>query len=76
MRAAISRLIVAGTVLGIGGSLAAARLIRGLFYGMKPWDIQAVTVVSVVLALASLFASYFPARRAASINPVDALRSE
>ena len=72
----VSRLIAAGTVLGIGGSLSAARLIRGLFYEMKPWDIQTVTIVSTVLILSSLLASYIPARRAASVSPVDALRSE
>src|SRR5262245_48811027 len=36
----VGRLVAAGTALGIGGSLAAARLIRGLFYGMSPWDIS------------------------------------
>jgi macrolide transport system ATP-binding/permease protein len=72
----VSRLVAAGTALGIGGSLAATRLIRGLFYGMRPWDVQTVTIVSAVLILAALLASYVPARRAASVNPVDALRSE
>jgi predicted permease len=72
----VGRLVTAGTALGIAGSLAAARLIRGLFFGMSPWDIQTVTIVSLVLILVSLLASYLPARRAASVNPVDALRSE
>jgi ABC-type antimicrobial peptide transport system permease subunit len=72
----VGRLVAAGTVVGSVGSLAAARLIRGLFFGMSPWDIQTITMVSAVLVLVSLLASYLPARRAASVSPVDALRSE
>jgi ABC-type antimicrobial peptide transport system permease subunit len=72
----VSRLLVAGTILGITGSLLAARLIRGLFFGISSWDIQTITVVSAVLMLVSLFASYLPARHAASVSPVEALRSE
>jgi macrolide transport system ATP-binding/permease protein len=72
----VSGLVAAGTILGITGSLFAARLIRGLFFGMSSWDIQTITVVSAVLTVVSLFASYLPARRAASVSPVEALRSE
>jgi predicted permease len=71
-----ARLVGAGTVLGIGGSIAAATLLRGLFYGVRAWDLPMLTIVAAVLILASLLASYIPARRAASLNPVQALRSE
>ena len=71
-----ARLVGAGTVLGIGGSLAAATFLRRLFYGVRPWDAPTLTIVGAVLILAALLASYIPARRAASLNPVEALRSE
>jgi putative ABC transport system permease protein len=53
-----------------------ARLIRGFLFGVTPWD--APTIVSAafgVLAVAAL-ASWIPARRAARVDPVDALRAE
>ena len=71
-----SRLVCAGTALGIGGSLAVATLIRGLFYGVRAWDVPTLAIVVAVLILAALLASYIPARRAASVNPIEALRSE
>src|SRR5439155_13426638 len=71
-----SRLVGAGTALGIGGSLAAATLIRGLFYGVRAWDVPTLAIVVAVLILAALLASYIPAHRAASVNPIEALRSE
>ena len=71
-----ARLVGVGTVLGIGGSLAAATFIRGLFYGVRAWDVPTLTIVVAVLILAALVASFIPARRAASLNPVQALRSE
>lgn len=71
-----ARLVGAGTILGIGGSVAAANLIRGLFYGVNPWDVPTLTIVASVLILAALLASYIPARRAALVAPMEALRSE
>jgi ABC-type antimicrobial peptide transport system permease subunit len=69
-------LVGAGAVLGIAGSLAAASLIRGLLYGVRSWDVPTLAASVTVLSLAALLASYIPARRAASVNPVEALRSE
>ena len=71
-----ARLVAAGAVLGVGGSLAAATLIRGLFYGVRAWDVPTLAIVASVLIVAALLASYIPARHAASINPTEALRSE
>jgi macrolide transport system ATP-binding/permease protein len=70
------RLVGAGAVLGIGGSLAAATLIHGLFYGVRAWDVPTLAIVASVLIVAGLLASYIPARHAASTNPTVALRSE
>jgi len=70
------RLIVFGVVLGAAGAVAAARLMRTLLFGTTPWDVPTLVAVAAVLASAALLASYLPARRAASVSPMDALRVE
>ena len=68
------------TAIGIGGglvaSLGAAVLIRRLLFGVQSWDIATLVSVSVVLSFFALLASYIPARRAAKVDPVIALRYE
>jgi predicted permease len=68
------------TALGIGVGLVcavlAATLIRKLLFGTEAWDAQTLAAVSVVMVIAALLASYFPARRVAAVNPVEALRAE
>ncbi len=70
------RLIAAGTLIGLICSIAAARLLRGLLFGVSAGDPATMAGVAVVLGLVAFLASYLPARRAASVNPVDALRAE
>ncbi len=70
------RLIALGTVLGLLCSLAAAALIRGLLFGVSSWDVPTLAGVAVLLGGSALLASYLPARRAAAVDPVEALRSE
>jgi macrolide transport system ATP-binding/permease protein len=65
-----------GIVLGLVLSVAAASAMRGLLFGVRSWDVPTLASVAVVLALAALAASFIPARRAAGINPVEALRAE
>ncbi|HYL09494.1 MAG TPA: ABC transporter permease [Candidatus Acidoferrales bacterium] len=65
-----------GIVIGLIGSVAAAALMRGLLFGVRSWDAPTLAAVAVVLALFALLASFFPARRAASVDPVEALRAE
>jgi len=69
-------LTAAGIFMGLAGSLAATTLMRNLLFGIQSWDVITLLVVAAVLGAASLLASYIPARRAASVNPVDALRAE
>lgn len=70
------RLTLAGIVLGLGGAVGAATLMRGLLFGTEPWDLATLTLVSGVLAAAALAASAVPAHRASTVNPVEALRAE
>jgi predicted permease len=69
-------LVATGIVTGLVCSVAAATLLRGLLFGVRSWDVPTLAVVAAVLGGSALLASYFPARRAASVNPVEALRSE
>jgi macrolide transport system ATP-binding/permease protein len=69
-------LIVAGVVVGLGCSLGAGMLMRTLLFGVTAWDAPTLGAVAMVLAVFALMASYLPARRAASVNPVEALRAE
>jgi ABC-type antimicrobial peptide transport system permease subunit len=70
------RLIVIGIAAGVAGSLATAGLLRPLLFGIQPWDWTTLAGVALLLAVAATLASYLPAHRAASVNPVDALRAE
>jgi predicted permease len=69
-------LIALGIGAGLVCSIGAATLIRGLLFGVRAWDASTLAGVAGVLAGSALLASYLPARRAASVNPVEALRAE
>ena len=71
-----TRLIAAGIVLGLASAVGAAWLMRKLLFGVQAWDLSTLAAVAVLLAGSALLASYFPARRAASVNPTEALRAE
>jgi macrolide transport system ATP-binding/permease protein len=66
----------AGIAIGVVCSLAFGELLRGLLFGVPAWDLPTLATVAIVLGLLALFASYIPAHRAASVNPVAALRAE
>jgi putative ABC transport system permease protein len=65
-----------GVMLGSFAVFAATRLIRDLLYGVPPTDGVAFGAAAALLALAALVASWIPARRAARLDPVIALRSD
>lgn len=83
-RSAVSRMVLreAGwlTVIGMGAGITvavgAATLARSLLFNVSSWDAETLILVAAVLGISALFASYIPARRAASVNPVEALRAE
>ena len=66
----------AGLAFGLAGSVGASLLIRNLLFGVQPWDVPTLSFVAVLLGLASMAAAFVPANRAASVNPVEALRAE
>jgi macrolide transport system ATP-binding/permease protein len=70
------KLICVGVVIGLMGSVGAAMLIRKLLFGVQAWDAQTLIGVAIVLGISALLASFLPARRAASVNPTEALRAE
>jgi macrolide transport system ATP-binding/permease protein len=69
-------LVGAGIAVGLLCAIGAATLIRGLLFGVRSWDAATLVTVSVVLAVSALLASYIPARRAAQVDPMVALRYE
>lgn len=68
--------VLAGLAAGVAGSAGLTRLMTGLLYEVRPLDPLVLGAVSLLLAAVALFASYLPARRAAKVAPVDALRCE
>ena len=70
------RVIAFGVLSGAICSVITASMMRKLLFGTAPWDAGTLATVTAVLAASALLASYIPARRAASVDPVQALRSE
>jgi putative ABC transport system permease protein len=68
--------IAAGLVAGVAGSVASGRLLAGLLYEVQPGDPWVTGSIAAVVAGAALLASWIPARRAAAVDPLVALREE
>jgi len=69
-------LAVVGCAVGLGGALALVRLIQQLLYNTEPTDIVVLSGVPLLLIAIGVVAVYIPARRAAKVDPIVALRSE
>jgi len=69
-------LVGSGVAVGLIVAAAVTRLLASFLYGVSPLDATTFVVIPLVLALAALLASYLPARRAAKVDPMIALRYE
>jgi putative ABC transport system permease protein len=71
-----ARLLLAGVFAGVIASAGALQILRSMLFGASPVDPGVFALVSLLLVIVALLASYIPARRAASVDPMIALRSE
>ncbi len=69
-------LAAVGVAIGLGAAAALMRLMKSLLFGIGPLDPLTYTAVPVVLVAAAMLASYLPARRAAAVDPAEALKAE
>jgi putative ABC transport system permease protein len=65
-----------GIGIGLVIAVAATRVMRSVLFDVAPTDLMTYVGVSAILLIAALVASYLPARRAARIHPMEALRHE
>jgi len=70
------RPVAFGSVVGVVGSLVTSRLVASQLYGVSSADPLTLASIVVLLAVAALFACWLPARRAARVDPMEALRCE
>jgi putative ABC transport system permease protein len=69
-------LTIVGIIAGLTGAMAVSRFLRALLFGVQPIDPVTYAAVTLVLVAVALFATYIPARRAAKVDPMVALRYE
>jgi putative ABC transport system permease protein len=70
------RMAACGMAIGLAGALAVTRVLKTFLYGVEPTDRLTFCVVCAILGAAAFLASYLPARRAAAVDPMTALRLE
>ena len=71
-----ARLALIGVAIGVVGALASTHVLRSLLYGVSPTDPFVFAGMAALLLVTALVASYVPARRAASLDPVNALKND
>jgi ABC-type antimicrobial peptide transport system permease subunit len=70
------RLVLVGVLLGVGGAIAAGPMLASMLYGVPPTDVVTIGASALALVGVALAAALLPARRAAKIDPMVALRAE
>ncbi len=71
-----AKLALIGCVIGLGGAVAASRLLKSMLFGVSPFDPTVLALAAIGVLLLTVVASTLPAIRAASIDPMQALRGE
>jgi ABC-type antimicrobial peptide transport system permease subunit len=69
-------LVAIGMAIGLGAALATTRLIATLLFGLSPNDPVTIAAAALLMIIVAAFAGYLPARRAARVDPMTALRCE
>ncbi|HST31778.1 MAG TPA: ABC transporter permease [Chthoniobacterales bacterium] len=69
-------LVAISIVIGLAGAFAASRLLSSLLFGVSAWDPITFSAIVILISLVAFFAAWLPARRAANVNPIVALRTE
>jgi len=69
-------LAATGVLVGVGAALGLTRLVKSMLYGVQPWDPATMVAGALLLLVVALAASWIPARRAAAVQPMEALRHE
>jgi ABC-type antimicrobial peptide transport system permease subunit len=70
------KLAAAGSIIGLAGAVAASRLLKSFVFGVSTLDPLVLVLAAVLVLMLAMAASLLPARRAASIDPIKALRAE
>jgi ABC-type antimicrobial peptide transport system permease subunit len=71
-----ARVALLGVTVGAAGALAATRALGGLLFGVAAFDVTTFAAMSAATVAIALLASFIPARRASSVDPIVALRAE
>jgi putative ABC transport system permease protein len=71
-----ARVVLVGVVIGVAAAVASTRFLGTLLYGVEAVDPLVFATMSVLMIGMGVLASYMPARRASSVDPIEALRSD
>jgi ABC-type antimicrobial peptide transport system permease subunit len=71
-----TKVVLIGVVIGVAAALASTRFLAALLYDVKAVDPLVFAAMSLIMISMGVLASYMPARRASSVDPIEALRSD
>jgi ABC-type antimicrobial peptide transport system permease subunit len=71
-----ARVVILGVLIGLGVAIGTTRVLGSLLFGVEASDAGTFVGMSATMVLVGLLASYLPARRASSVDPIDSLKGE